>query len=277
MTLTRFSRRKVLLGMSALPYAIAAVGQTPRTPGAGLDVAPLRVRFKGDLIVPEDPRYQSARLTNNRAFDRHPALIARCSDAEDVARSLEFARTNALPLAIRSGGHCQAGRSSCDAGVVIDLSKMDNIAVEPSSRHVSCGAGVRVFQANESTVGHGLALPLGICGDVGVAGLTLGGGYGYLLGVAGLACDSLIGAQVVLADGHIQTVTEESDPDLLWALRGAGANFGVVTQLHFRAHPVSEIYGALSNFPRPPATTWRRWQMIAPQLCRPNWRCSPAS
>jgi FAD/FMN-containing dehydrogenase len=250
MTPTRnFSRRKVLLGMSALPYAIAAVGQTPRATAAGLDVEPLRARFKGDLIVPGDPRYQSARLTNNRAFDHHPALIARCLDADDVARSLEFARTNALPLAIRSGGHCAAGRSSCDAGVVIDLSRMDNITVEPAGRRVSCGAGVRVFQANQSTMGHGLALPLGICGDVGVAGLTLGGGYGYLLGVAGLACDSLIGAQVVLADGRIQMVTEESDPDLLWALRGAGANFGVVTQLHFRAHPVSEIYGGTLQFP----------------------------
>jgi FAD/FMN-containing dehydrogenase len=216
---------------------------------AGLDVRPLRARFKGDLIVPGDPRYQSARLTNNRAFDHYPGLIARCLDADDVAKTLEFARTNALPLAIRSGGHCQAGRSSCDAGVVIDLSKMDGIKVESSSQRVSCGAGVRVFQANQSTASHGLALPLGICGDVGVAGLTLGGGYGYLLGVAGLACDSLMGAQVVLADGRIQTVTEESDPDLLWALRGAGANFGIVTQLHFRAHRVADIFGGALQFP----------------------------
>jgi FAD/FMN-containing dehydrogenase len=248
-TIRSISRREVLLGMSALPYAVAAAGETPSARTPGLDVRPLRASFKGDLIVPGDPRYQSARLTNNRAFDRHPGLIARCRDADDVARSLEFARTNALPLAIRSGGHCQAGRSSCDAGVVIDLSRMDGITVESSSRRVSCGSGVRVFQANQSTASHGLALPLGICGDVGVAGLTLGGGYGYLLGVAGLACDSLIGAQVVLADGRIQTVTQESDPDLLWALRGAGANFGIVTQLHFRAHRVADIFGGTLQFP----------------------------
>jgi FAD/FMN-containing dehydrogenase len=248
-TMRSISRREVLIGMSALPCAIAAAGETPSAKTAGLDVRPLRARFRGDLIVPEDPRYQSARLTNNRAFDHHPALIARCLDSDDVARVLEFARTNALPLAIRSGGHCQAGRSSCDAGVVIDLSRMDRIMVEPSSQRVSCGAGVRVFQANQATMSHGLALPLGICGDVGVAGLTLGGGYGYLLGVAGLACDSLMGAQVVLADGRIRTVTEESDPDLMWALRGAGANFGIVTQLHFRAYRVADIYGGTLEFP----------------------------
>jgi FAD/FMN-containing dehydrogenase len=247
-TIHSISRRELLLGMSALPYAIAAA-ETPLAKTAGLDVRPLRARFKGDLIVPGDPGYQSARLTNNRAFDHYPGLIAKCQDADDVARTLEFARTNALPLAIRSGGHCQAGRSSCDAGVVIDLSRMDGITVESSGQRVSCGAGVRVYQANQSTASHGLALPLGICGDVGVAGLTLGGGYGYLLGVAGLACDSLMGAQVVLADGRIQTVTEESDPDLMWALRGAGANFGIVTQLHFRAHRVADIFGGVLQFP----------------------------
>ncbi len=245
----RISRREVLLGMSALPCAIAVAAETPSSTAERLNVRPLRARFKGDLIVPGDPRYETARLTNNRAFDHHPALIARCLDADDVARSLDFARTNALPLAIRSGGHCQAGRSSCDAGVVIDLSRMDAIAIDGANGRVSCGAGVRVYQANQSTVSHGLALPLGICGDVGVAGLTLGGGYGYLLGVAGLACDSLMGAQVVLADGQIRTVTEESDHDLLWALRGAGANFGIVTRLQFRAHPVTEIFGGTLQFP----------------------------
>lgn len=243
------SRREVLLGMSALPCGIAAAAETHSATAARWNVRPLRARFKGELIVPGDPRYENARLTNNRAFDHHPALIAQCLDADDVARSLDFARTNALPLAIRSGGHCQAGRSSCDAGVLIDLSRMDAITVDGANGRFSCGAGVRVYQANQSTVSHGLALPLGICGDVGVAGLTLGGGYGYLLGVAGLACDSLIGAQVVLADGHIRTVTEESDPELLWALRGAGANFGIVTRLQFRAHRVAEIFGGTLQFP----------------------------
>jgi FAD/FMN-containing dehydrogenase len=224
----------------------------PVSVAKSLDVRPLRARFKGDLILPGDPLYERARLTNNRLYDRHPLLIARCVSADDVARCLEFARARSLPIAVRSGGHCQAGRSSCDGGMVIDLSRLDNITVEPRTGRVSCGPGVRVYQANEATVRHSLALPLGICGDVGVAGLTLGGGYGYLLGVAGLACDSLIGAEVVLADGRIRTVTEQSDPDLMWALRGGGANFGVVTQLHFKAFPVGEIFAGSQQFP--PAT-----------------------
>jgi FAD/FMN-containing dehydrogenase len=244
------SRRELLLGISALPYALSAASEMPASPPKTLSLAPLRARFKGDLIVPGDALYETARLTNNRVFDRHPLLIARCVDAEDVARCLDFARTRSLPIAVRSGGHCQAGRSSCDGGVVIDLSRLDTITVEPGAAGVSCGPGVRVYQANAATVKHGLALPLGICGDVGVAGLTLGGGYGYLLGVAGLACDSLIGAEVVLADGRIRKVTEESDPDLMWALRGGGANFGIVTALHFKAFKVGEIFAGSQTFPK---------------------------
>ena len=246
----RVSRRELLLGISALPYALAAASEMPASTPTTLNLAPLRARFKGDLIVTGDALYETARLTNNRVFDRHPLLIARCVDADDVARCLDFARTRSLPIAVRSGGHCQAGRSSCDGGVVIDLSRLDKIAVAPAAARVSCGPGVRVYQANEATVKHGLALPLGICGDVGVAGLTLGGGYGYLLGVAGLACDSLIGADVVLADGRIRTITEDSDSDLMWALRGAGANFGIVTALHFKAFRVGEIFAGSQVFPK---------------------------
>jgi FAD/FMN-containing dehydrogenase len=244
----RLSRRELLLGMSALPYALSAAAGIPAPATKNLEVRPLRAHFKGDLIVPGDPLYDTARLTNNRVFDRHPLLIARCAGADDVARSLEFARARSLPIAVRSGGHCQAGRSSCDGGVVIDLSKLGNIALEPRGG-VSCGPGVRVYQANEATVKHRLALPLGICGDVGVAGLTLGGGYGYLLGVAGLACDSLVGAEVVLADGSVRAVTEDSDPDLMWALRGGGANFGIVTHLHFKGFPVGEVFAGSQVFP----------------------------
>jgi FAD/FMN-containing dehydrogenase len=245
----RVSRRELLVGISALPYALSVASEMPASSAGTLNLAPLRARFKGDLIVPGDALYETARFTNNRLFDRHPLLIARCVDADDVARCLEFARTRSLPIAVRSGGHCQAGRSSCDGGVVIDLIRLDKIAIEPGVAQVSCGPGVRVYQANEATVKHGLALPLGVCGDVGVAGLTLGGGYGYLLGVAGLACDCLIGAEVVLADGRIRTITEDSDPELMWALRGAGANFGIVTRLHFKAFKVGEIFAGSQTFP----------------------------
>lgn len=243
------SRRSVLLGLSAAPFALrSAVASTGAT-DPKVDLKPLSKRFKGNLIVPGDPNYEIERLTNNRAFSRHPLLIAQCTDAEDVARAIDFSRARQLPLAVRSGGHCAAGRSSCDAGVMIDLSKMDSVTIDSAKTQVTCGPGTRVYQANVATVKHGLALPLGICGDVGLAGLTLGGGYGYLMGVAGLACDSLIGVQIVMADSTIRTVTDENDPQLMWALRGAGANFGVVTQMHFKPFPIGDIYGGSLSFP----------------------------
>jgi FAD/FMN-containing dehydrogenase len=243
------SRRTFLLGLSAAPYALRAAAALASSAAAELDLKPLRKQFKGALIAPGDPGYESLRLTNNRAFDRHPLLIARCTDAEDVARVIEFTRARALPLAVRSGGHCAAGRSSCDGGVMIDLSRMDSIAVDPKRDRITCGPGARVYQANKETVKYGMALPLGICGDVGLAGLTLGGGYGYLMGVAGLACDSLVGAQIVMADSSIRTVSDDSDPDLMWALRGGGANFGVVTQMHFKPFRIGDIYGGSLSFP----------------------------
>ncbi|MGH9743460.1 MAG: FAD-binding oxidoreductase, partial [Candidatus Acidiferrum sp.] len=211
------SRREFLLGISTLPYTVTAVAQSLTTDA----LKALRSGFGGELILPTDSVYESARRTNNHAFDRHPLLIARCTNADDVARVLEYARSKRLPIAVRSGGHCQAGRSSLDGGVVIDLSKMNAIVVDSPKAEVQCGAGVRVFEANRETAKYDLALPLGICGDVGVAGLTLGGGYGYLLGVAGLACDSLISARLVLADGRTIEVSDQKEPDLMWALRGA--------------------------------------------------------
>jgi FAD/FMN-containing dehydrogenase len=132
---------------------------------------------------------------------------------------------------------------------MIDLSTMNSVVVDADRDRVTCGPGARVYQANRETVQHGMALPLGICGDVGLAGLTLGGGYGYLMGVAGLACDSLTGVQIVMADSCIRTVTDDSDKDLMWALRGGGANFGIVTQMHFKPFRISDIYGGTLSFP----------------------------
>jgi hypothetical protein len=243
------SRRSVLLGLSAAPFAIRAAAASTSATESKLDLTPLRRGFKGNLIVPGDPSYETERLTNNRAFNRHPLLIAQCKDAEDVARAIEFSRARQLPLAVRSGGHCAAGRSSCDAGVMIDLSRMDAVMINSAKTRVSCGPGTRIYQANVATVKQGLALPLGVCGDVGLAGLTLGGGYGFLMGVASLACDSLVGVQIVMADSSIRMVTDESDPQLMWALRGAGANFGVVTQMHFKPFSIGDIYGGSLSFP----------------------------
>lgn len=243
------SRRAFLLGLSAAPCAFRGMPARANATAAALDVKPLRKRFKGALVVPGDPQYDALRLTNNRAFDRHPALIARCTDADDVARAIEFTRARSLPLAVRSGGHCSAGRSSCDGGVMIDLSAMDSVAINSGQDRISCGPGARVYQANRLTVKHGMALPLGICGDVGLAGLTLGGGYGYLMGVAGLACDSLVGVQIVMADSSIRTVSDDGDKDLMWALRGGGANFGVATRLDFKPLRIGDIFGGSLSFP----------------------------
>jgi FAD/FMN-containing dehydrogenase len=216
---------------------------------ATLDVSSLQSRFSGDLITPGNASYEKLRRTDNLAFDRHPVLIARCTTTSDVVQVLHFARSHNLPLAVRGGGHSLAGSSSCDGGVIVDLAKMDVASVDPSARTMTCGGGVRVWQANEAGANHGLALPLGICPDVGISGLTLGGGIGYLMGVAGAACDTLVGAEVVMADGRVLDVTDDRDADLMWALRGAGANFGIVTRLTYRAYPLNRVFGGSLTFP----------------------------
>ncbi|MGO9852670.1 MAG: FAD-binding oxidoreductase [Steroidobacteraceae bacterium] len=232
--------------LSVPPWAVA--GQAV-VPAAAFDDTDLRAGFAGELIGRGRPAYDAARRTDNLAFDRRPLIVARCANPEDAARALEFARRRSLALAVRGGGHCQAGRSSCDDGVVIDLGTLKGVTVDPKTGSVECGAGARVWQANEAAAAHGLSVPLGTCGDVGVSGLTLGGGVGYLMGVAGAACDALIGADVILADGRQVRVTADSDPDLMWALRGAGANFGIVTRLKFRAERLPGVLAGELLFP----------------------------
>jgi FAD/FMN-containing dehydrogenase len=234
------SRRNVLLGAAA---CTAAAGLSPWSAQA-LPAEPLkrlRAGFKGTLLTATDAGYAGVRLVNNRIYDRRPALIAACTSSEDVARVLEFARQAALPIAVRSGGHSIAGNSSIDNGVLIDLAPLNQINVDHEQARVSCGAGVRVYQINAAAATAGLALPLGVCGDVGVAGLTLGGGYGWLLSCAGLACGSLLSARAVLSDGRIVQVDDGHEADLMWALRGAGANFAIVTELTFRAQRLPRV------------------------------------
>src|SRR5579862_1775557 len=223
----KLTRRDAILGLSAAALTLPR----RRSIAAPLDFSSLQSRFSGDLITPESVSYEKFRRTNNLAFDRRPVVIARCANTNDVVRVLDFTRSHHLPLAVRGGGHSLAGYSSCDGGVVVDLGKMDAVSVDPRARTITCGGGVRVWQANEAGAKHGMALPLGICPDVGVSGLTLGGGVGYLMGVAGAACDTFIGAEVVMSDGRVLDVTADRDADLMWALRGAGANFGIVTRL----------------------------------------------
>ncbi len=241
----KLTRRDAVLGISAAAVTMAGGKSFADT----LDVSSLRSRFSGELITPGNAGYEKLRRTDNLAFDRHPVLIAGCTKTSDVVQILGFARSHNLPLAIRGGGHSLAGYSSCDGGVIVDLAHMDAVSVDARALTITCGGGVRVWQANEAGAKHGLALPLGICPDVGVSGLTLGGGVGYLMGVAGAACDTLTGAEVVMADGRVLNVTADRDADLMWALRGAGANFGIITRLTYRAYPLDRVFGGNLTFP----------------------------
>jgi FAD/FMN-containing dehydrogenase len=242
------TRRQAMLGAGSVLAAGIVTSRGIRA-AAPDTLSRFRSKFGGKVIVPGDQSYETARLINNRIFDYHPSVIAECAGADDVARALAFAREGNMPVAIRSGGHSVAGQCNVDNGVLIDLGKFKQISIDRSSGHVTCGAGVRTYEVNQATAPAGLAVPLGVCGDVGVAGLTLGGGYGWLLGTAGLACDSLVSARVVMSDGRILYVDDEREPDLMWALRGAGANFGVVTELTFRALRVDKVFAGEIRFP----------------------------
>jgi FAD/FMN-containing dehydrogenase len=194
--------------------------------------------------------YDSARHIFNRAFDKHPALIARCANASDVARALTFAREQHLPLAVRGGGHNRAGLSVCDDGVVIDLSNLNQVEVEPHNRIARAGAGALTVHVDAATQRFGLATTLAGCPTVGVAGLTLGGGEGYLMTKFGAACDNLISARLITADGREVKASETSHADLFWAIRGGGGNFGIATALEYRLHALDKVLaGTLAYAP----------------------------
>jgi hypothetical protein len=219
---------------------------------AGTDAASIRKfasEITGHVITPEMPDYESSRFVFNRAFDRHPALIVRCASASDVARSLDFAQTNNLPLAVRGGGHNRAGFSVCDGGVVIDISGMNRVEVDADKRVARAQAGALVRDLDQATQRFGLATTSGGCPTVGIAGLTLGGGEGQLMSKYGAACDNLIRAQIVTVDGRQVEVSQNSNSDLFWAIRGGGGNFGIVTALEYRLHPVTEVLAGTLTFP----------------------------
>ena len=199
--------------------------------------------FKGELIGPEDSGYEEARQVYNAMIDKRPALIARPADADDVAKVVDFAREKGLPLAIRGGGHNGAGLGTVDDGVVIDLSRMNDVEVDPDARTVTVGGGATWGEVDRATNEHGMATPSGIISTTGVGGLTLGGGLGHLTRKCGLAIDNLLEAEMVLADGERVTASAEENPDLFWAIRGGGGNFGVVTSFKFRLHDVGTVIG----------------------------------
>jgi len=209
----------------------------------------LASRIAGRVITSEASEYDAARSVFNLAFNRHPAVIVCCAGPSDVARALEFAQTNHLPLAVRAGGHSRLGFGMCDGGVVIDLSAMKRVEVDAGKRVARAEAGALVRDLDSATQHFGLATTSGGCPTVGIAGFTLGGGEGRLMEKYGAACDNLLSAQVVTADGREIEASLNSNPDLFWALRGGGGNFGVVTRLEYQLHPVDQVLSGAFTYP----------------------------
>jgi FAD/FMN-containing dehydrogenase len=200
-----------------------------------------RTSFGGRVLTPRDPEYDRSRSVWNGTIDRRPALIACCSTAEEVADAIRFAREHGLQLAIRGGGHSYAGHSVCDGGLMLHLGAMNGVLVDSSARRAVCGGGATWADVDAATQAHGLAVPGGFISHTGIAGLTLGGGIGWLTKLAGLSCDNLVSAEVVTADSRIVRASAAENPDLFWALRGGGGNFGVVTSFEFALHPVGPL------------------------------------
>ncbi|UCI26159.1 FAD-binding oxidoreductase [Mesorhizobium sp. B2-8-5] len=205
--------------------------------------AKLRESLRGEVILRDDAGYDEARKVYNGMIEKRPLLIARCADVADVITAVKYARDNDLLIAVRGGGHNGAGLGICDNGLVIDLSMMKGVHVDPKTRTVRVGPGCTSGDVDHATHPFGLAVPAGIVSTTGVAGLTLGGGTGYLTRRYGLTIDNLVEADLVLADGSVVTASKAENPDLFWALRGGGGNFGVVTSFLFQAHPVNMIFG----------------------------------
>jgi FAD/FMN-containing dehydrogenase len=216
-------------------------------------------KISGKLLQPGDPEYDEARKVYNGMIDRHPRLIARCNSVEDIVEGVQFARENDLLLAIRGGSHNAGGLGVCDDGLVLDLSLMKGIEVDPVARTVRVEPGCTWGEVDRATHPHGLATPNGVIPSTGVAGLTLGGGHGYLTRKYGLTIDSLLAADMVLADGRVVTVSEEENADLFWAIRGGGGNFGVVTSFTFRLHPVRNVVGGPTLWPLEQSAEVLRW------------------
>jgi FAD/FMN-containing dehydrogenase len=202
----------------------------------------------GALLRPDSGDYDEARKVWNRLVDKRPALICRCADADDVARSLRFAREHDLLVAVRGGGHNIAGNCVCEGGLMVDLSPMKGIRVDAGRRTAWAEPGLRLGEFDRATQAHGLATTMGVASDTGIAGLTLGGGYGWLGGRHGLACDNLLSVELVTADGQHVTASESQNADLFWGVRGGGGNFGVVTSFEYRLHPVRNVLGGMALY-----------------------------
>jgi FAD/FMN-containing dehydrogenase len=230
----------------------------------------LKRDFKGEVLLPGDGAYESARRIWNAMIDKRPAIIARSATRSDVVRAVNFARDNGLPLAVRGGGHHIAGNALCDDGLVVDLSRMKSARVDPAARRVTIEGGATLGDLDAATQAHGLATPVGINSTTGIAGLTLGGGFGWLSRKYGMTVDNLESAEVVTAAGEVVRASATEHPDLFWALRGGGGNFGVVTLFEFRLHPVGpDVLSGLIVYPlaeaKPVLQQYREFLARAPE------------
>ena len=238
------------------------------TTGAGIAAA-LRRQFAGDVLVPGGPGYDEGRRVFNAMIDRRPAVIARCTTSADVAAAVSTARDHGLVVAVRGGGHSFSGLSTCDDGMVIDLSGLKSIAVDAAAMTARAGGGVLWGEFDAATQAHGLHTPGGRVTTTGLGGFTTGGGYGWTSCRYGLACDNLLSAEVVLADGSTVRASAQEHPDLFWGLRGGSGNFGVVTEFVFRLHELGPaVLAGLAMFPMSRAAevlpAWRDWADAAP-------------
>ena len=212
-------------------------------------VSSLAATFSGTLLAPGDDGYEAARRVHNGLIDKRPALIARCATTDDVAAAVRHAREAGLEISVRGGGHNVAGRAVVEGGLMIDLAEMRAVDVDPSASTARAQGGARWSHLNDGAGAHGLAVTGGAISTTGIAGYTLGGGLGWLMSTQGLACDNLIGVELVTADGDVLQVTDESHPDLMWALRGGGGNFGVAASLTYRLRPLPTVVGGLIAHP----------------------------
>ena len=214
---------------------------TEFSPMGALDIAGLQDGFRGELLHPRDPGYEDARRVWNGSISRFPALIARCAGVADVITAVRFTRDTGLLVAVRGGGHSFPGLSVCDGGLLIDLSPMKGIRVDPEARTVTAQAGVLLGELDRETQAFGLAVPSGIVTHTGLSGLTLGGGINWVMRKYGLTIDQLLSVDLITADGEFVKASASENPDLFWGVRGGGGNFGIVTQFEFRLNPVGPI------------------------------------
>src|SRR6266511_978459 len=263
--------------------------------GESVQADTLREQIRGEVIAEADAAYDESRRVWNGVIDRRPALVVRCSGNADVIAAVAFARERELPVSVRGGGHNVAGTAVCEGGVVLDLSAMRNVFVDVDRRTVRAGGGARLGDVDHETQPFGLATPFGVVSRTGIAGLTLHGGMGFLTRRLGLSCDNLIAADVVTADGRLLHADAERHPDLLWALRGGGGNFGAVTSFEYQLHPVGpEVFMAITFYPAEVGTEGLRafgefiasapdelmgvalyWTAPAEEPCPPEWHGKP--